>query len=140
MNKPAEPEKGLSYRDAGVDIDAGNELVERIMGEVIPTDLLQELGGKDELNMTMLALNLSHFVNGTAHIFVTKIHMHWLRRYQADNVRSIAELVYAGNVIWEAVKEVISMYSGIGRHTAVCDQTFNAGLPWADEPGMCGTH
>ena len=42
------------------------ELVERIMGEVIPTDLLQELGGKDELNMTMLALNLSHFVNGVA--------------------------------------------------------------------------
>jgi starch phosphorylase len=36
------------------------------MGAVIPMELLKELGGKEELNMTMLALNLSHFVNGVA--------------------------------------------------------------------------
>lgn len=30
MNNTTKAEKGLSYRDAGVDIDAGNELVERI--------------------------------------------------------------------------------------------------------------
>jgi starch phosphorylase len=42
------------------------EMVERVMGDVIPRNLLKELGGKDELNMTMLALNLSHFVNGVA--------------------------------------------------------------------------
>ncbi len=42
------------------------DLVERIMGDVIPMDRLKELGGKDELNMTMLALNLSHFINGVA--------------------------------------------------------------------------
>ncbi len=42
------------------------ELVNRIMGDVIPLDLLKELGGREELNMTMLALNLSHFVNGVA--------------------------------------------------------------------------
>lgn len=42
------------------------EIVERIMGEVIPFPLLRELGGKDELSMTMLALNLSHYVNGVA--------------------------------------------------------------------------
>jgi starch phosphorylase len=41
-------------------------MVERIMGEVIPLDLLKELGGKGELNMTMLALNLSYYVNGVA--------------------------------------------------------------------------
>ena len=42
------------------------ELVERVMGAVIPIELLKELGGREELNMTMLALNLSHFVNGVA--------------------------------------------------------------------------
>ncbi|MDH3454479.1 MAG: alpha-glucan family phosphorylase [Desulfuromonadales bacterium] len=52
-------------------VEAGHDrfpydLVASIMGEVIPLELLQELGGKDELNMTMLALNLSHFVNGVA--------------------------------------------------------------------------
>ena len=52
-------------------VEAGHDrfpydLVARIMGEVIPLKLLNELGGKDELNMTMLALNLSHFVNGVA--------------------------------------------------------------------------
>ena len=52
-------------------VEAGHDrfpldLVVRIMGDVIPLELQKELGGKDELNMTMLALNLSHFVNGVA--------------------------------------------------------------------------
>jgi starch phosphorylase len=52
-------------------VEAGHDrfpydLVERIMGNVIPLTLLKELGGNDELNMTKLALNLSHFVNGVA--------------------------------------------------------------------------
>jgi len=42
------------------------EMVSRIMGEVVPMTLLRELGGAQVLNMTMLALNLSHFVNGVA--------------------------------------------------------------------------
>ncbi|MBE0574472.1 MAG: alpha-glucan family phosphorylase [Desulfuromonadales bacterium] len=52
-------------------VEAGHDrftydMVESIMGEVIPLDLLKELGGKTELNMTMLALNLSYYVNGVA--------------------------------------------------------------------------
>ena len=42
------PEEGLSYRDAGVDIDAGNELVERIKPAVKSTlrpEVLTGLGG-----------------------------------------------------------------------------------------------
>ena len=42
------------------------ELVEKIMGPVIPFSLLRELAGSDQLNMTLLALNLSHYVNGVA--------------------------------------------------------------------------
>ncbi|NTU42376.1 MAG: alpha-glucan family phosphorylase [Nitrospirales bacterium] len=42
------------------------DLVERVMGEVIPFDILKELGGQSHLNMTLLALNLSQYVNGVA--------------------------------------------------------------------------
>jgi starch phosphorylase len=42
------------------------ELVKRVLGEPIPFDLLQELAGKEHLNMTQLALNLSHYINGVA--------------------------------------------------------------------------
>jgi starch phosphorylase len=52
-------------------IEAGHdrfayELVERLMGDVVPLSLLRELGGREELNMTLLALNLSRYVNGVA--------------------------------------------------------------------------
>ncbi|MBN2019054.1 MAG: alpha-glucan family phosphorylase [Sedimentisphaerales bacterium] len=42
------------------------ELVKSIMGESFPADTLHMLGGSDELNMTFLALNMSHYVNGVA--------------------------------------------------------------------------
>jgi glycogen phosphorylase len=42
------------------------ELVSRVMGEVIPLTFLKELAGKEVMNMTMLALNLSRYVNGVA--------------------------------------------------------------------------
>ncbi|MEZ4599364.1 MAG: alpha-glucan family phosphorylase [Syntrophotaleaceae bacterium] len=52
-------------------VDAGHDrfpydLVRRILGEEIPISLLQELAGRDVLNMTLLALSLSRFVNGVA--------------------------------------------------------------------------
>ncbi len=42
------------------------ELVQATMGTVIPLDLLKQLGGRERLNMTALALNLSKYVNGVA--------------------------------------------------------------------------
>jgi phosphoribosylformylglycinamidine cyclo-ligase len=45
---PAQSSGGLSYRDAGVDIDAGNELVERIkpaVGRTLRPEVLTGLGG-----------------------------------------------------------------------------------------------
>jgi starch phosphorylase len=41
-------------------------LVEKIMGEVVPYPLLRELAGDDELSTTLLALNLSRYINGVA--------------------------------------------------------------------------
>jgi len=54
------PEKSLSYRDAGVDIDAGNELVERIKPAVKSTlrpEVLTGLGGFGAL----FEMNLDHW-------------------------------------------------------------------------------
>ncbi|WP_369019394.1 alpha-glucan family phosphorylase [Thermatribacter velox] len=52
-------------------VEAGHDrfpydLVREVLGEPLPIDLLKKLGGKDELNMTLLALNLSGYVNGVA--------------------------------------------------------------------------
>lgn len=42
------------------------DCVQRILGPVVPLDVLQMLAGPDRLNMTRLALNLSRYVNGVA--------------------------------------------------------------------------
>jgi starch phosphorylase len=40
--------------------------VERIVGSAVPFDVLRMLGGRERLNMTLLGLNLSRYVNGVA--------------------------------------------------------------------------
>ncbi len=52
-------------------VEAGHDrfpydLVERIMPPEVPLQFLKELSGPDNLNMTLLALNLSNFINGVA--------------------------------------------------------------------------
>ena len=52
-------------------IEAGHDkfsynLVHEVLGEAVPLDILKRLGGQNELNMTLLALNLSNYVNGVA--------------------------------------------------------------------------
>jgi len=37
-----------------------------VLGDSLPLELLQMLGGQDQLNMTLLALNMSDYVNGVA--------------------------------------------------------------------------
>ncbi|MHB1013238.1 MAG: alpha-glucan family phosphorylase [Desulfobacteria bacterium] len=44
----------------------GYDLVQCVLGQIVPFDILQMLGGRDRLNMTLLALNLSRYVNGVA--------------------------------------------------------------------------
>ncbi len=42
------------------------QLVKDVAGESFPADMLHMLGGSNILNMTLLALNMSHYVNGVA--------------------------------------------------------------------------
>ncbi len=41
-------------------------LVEELLGDYVPQDILARVGGEDHLNMTLLALNLSRYINGVA--------------------------------------------------------------------------
>lgn len=42
------------------------DLVEQVLGAPVPVPVIKRFAGEQELNMTMLALNLSRFVNGVA--------------------------------------------------------------------------
>ena len=42
------------------------DLVSQVLGDFIPIDFLRSVGGEKRLNMTLLGLNLSHYVNGVA--------------------------------------------------------------------------
>ncbi len=52
-------------------VEAGHDrfpynLVQEIIGDTVPLETLWKVGGQDNLNMTLLALNLSKYVNGVA--------------------------------------------------------------------------
>lgn len=42
------------------------DVVREVLGEPVPLDMLKKLGGQERLNMTLLALNLSSYINGVA--------------------------------------------------------------------------
>jgi starch phosphorylase len=42
------------------------DLVKDVLGEILPEHILKKLCGEDKLNMTLLGLNLSEYVNGVA--------------------------------------------------------------------------
>lgn len=42
------------------------DLFTRVAGDLIPLEVVRMLSGPDRLNMTLLALNMSHYVNGVA--------------------------------------------------------------------------
>jgi starch phosphorylase len=61
------------------------DLVDRVLGDHFPPDLLRKLGGEDKLNMTLLALNLSHHVNGVAKVH-GRVSREMFPGYQIDHI------------------------------------------------------
>ncbi|MEW6162464.1 MAG: alpha-glucan family phosphorylase [Nitrospirota bacterium] len=92
------------------------ELVKRIVGELIPFYVLKELGGRDYLNMTLLGLNLSEYINGVA-----KKHM------------EISRNMFPGY-------EIRAITNGVHSYTWTCDsfkRLYDKYLPaWANEPEL----
>jgi starch phosphorylase len=86
------------------------------LGEVIPLRILQKLAGKDHLNMTLLGLNLSNYVNGVA-----KKH------------GEVSKNMFPGY-------EIHSITNGVHSYTWTCKQikrVFDQHIPgWANEPEL----
>ncbi|MEW6587187.1 MAG: alpha-glucan family phosphorylase [Nitrospirota bacterium] len=102
-------------------VEAGHDrfpydLVEKVMGEFIPLNILKELGGKDGLNMTRLGLNLSEFINGVA-----KKH------------GEVSRNMFPGY-------EISAITNGVHTFTWTCDsfkRLYDKYLPgWANEPEL----
>jgi starch phosphorylase len=92
------------------------ELVKEVLGDILPPHILKKLGGQDKLNMTLLGLNLSEYVNGVA-----KKH------------RDVSRNMFPGY-------EIYSITNGVHSFTWTCEsmkRLFDKYLPgWASEPEL----
>ena len=102
-------------------IEAGHDtfsydVVREVLGEPVPLDLLKKLGGQERLNMTLLALNLSNYLNGVA-----KKH------------RDSARAMFPGY-------EIHAITNGIHSYTWTCESfrnLYDKYFPgWANEPDL----
>ncbi len=92
------------------------ELVREILGEFVPLNILKNLGGENRLNMTLLALNLSNYVNGVA------------KRH-----RIVSREMFPSY-------EIHAITNGVHSHTWTCESfkiLYDKYLPgWAHEPEL----
>ena len=102
-------------------VEAGHDkfsydLVQEMMGEIVPLEVLKKFGGHDRLNMTRLALNLSKFINGVA------------KRH-----KDVSRKLFPGY-------EIQSITNGIHSYTWTCESfktLYDKYLPgWANEPEL----
>lgn len=117
----AEKVRSLCVFTTHTPVEAGHDkfhydLVNRLFTEPVPISVLQEFGGKDMLNMTMLALNLSNYINGVA-----KKH------------GEVSQHMFPGY-------EIHAITNGVHSYTWTSDpfkKIFNKYFPgWANEPAM----
>jgi starch phosphorylase len=92
------------------------DLVKEMLNDEFPLDVLKKEGGTDKLNMTLLALNLSKYING-----VTKAHMEFSKK------------LFPGHTIW-------AITNGVHSYTWTCEdfkELFDKYIPgWANEPEL----
>lgn len=102
-------------------VEAGHDkfsydLVQEIMEEIVPLEVLKKFSGHDRLNMTRLALNLSEFINGVA------------KRH-----KDVSMNLFPGY-------EIHSITNGIHSYTWTCEsfrKLYDKYLPgWANEPEL----
>lgn len=102
-------------------VEAGHDkfpydMVKEVLGEIIPLEILKDLAGKDNMNMTLLALNLSKYVNGVA-----KKH------------GEVSQHMFPGY-------EIHAITNGVHSYTWTCEsfkRLYDKYLPgWANEPEL----
>jgi len=102
-------------------VEAGHDkfsyqMVKEVMGEIVPLQNLKRNAGKDSLNMTRLALNLSKYVNGVA-----------------ERHRQLSMELFPGHHI-SAISNGVHSYMWTCEHLR---KLYNRHLPgWASEPSL----
>lgn len=82
------------------------DLVRQVLGQFIPFDFLKSIAGEDRLNMTLLALNLSHYVNGVA-----KAHGEVSREmFPGYHIDSITNAIHSSTWVCESFKNLYNKY------------------------------
>lgn len=113
--------RGLCVFTTHTPVEAGHDkfpydLVSKILGEPLPLSVLRSFGGKDHLNLTLLALNLSRYVNGVA-----KKH------------GEVSKSLFPGY-------EIHAITNGVHSYTWTCEsfrRLYDKNLPgWANEPEL----
>ncbi|MCX5800571.1 MAG: alpha-glucan family phosphorylase [Candidatus Eisenbacteria bacterium] len=81
-------------------------LVSQVFGDFIPVDFLKQIGGGDTFNMTLLAMNLSHYENGVAkeHGKVSQV------LYPGYHIDSITNGIYSANWVCDSFKGLFDKY------------------------------
>ncbi|MCW4006000.1 MAG: alpha-glucan family phosphorylase [Candidatus Bathyarchaeota archaeon] len=81
-------------------------LVDSVLGNEIPVDILQKLDGQDKLNMTLLALNLSNYQNG-----VTKAHTEYSKRlFPHFRLRAVTNGVHSPTWVSQSYHKLFDKY------------------------------
>jgi starch phosphorylase len=81
-------------------------LVERLLGNELPLEVLKEYGGQDKLNMTFLALSLSKFTNG-----VTEAHMEYSQKlFPGYHISEVTNGVHSGTWTCEHFRKLFHKY------------------------------
>lgn len=84
----------------------GYDLVKQVLGDLVPMDFLKQIGGSDKLNMTRLALNLSHYENGVAKEH-GRVSQEMFPGYKID---SITNGVHSATWICDSFKRLFDKY------------------------------
>lgn len=113
--------KGLCVFTTHTPVEAGHDkfpydMVKQVLGEIIPLEILKDLAGMNNMNMTLLALNLSKYVNGVA-----KKH------------GEVSQHMFPGY-------EIHAITNGVHSYTWTCEsfkRLYDKYLPgWANEPEL----
>jgi starch phosphorylase len=81
-------------------------LAEEVLGDFLPLETLRAFGGSESLNMTRLALNLSHYVNGVAkeHQRVSS------EMFPGYHIESITNGIHAWTWTGDALRDLFSRF------------------------------
>ncbi len=106
-----EPVRNLCVFTTHTPVEAGHDqfdygLVEHVLRDYFPLDVLHDLAGKDQLNMTTLGLNLSRYHNGVAkkHGVVSQ------NMFPGYNIRSITNGVHTRTWTHPSLAELYTKY------------------------------